>query len=249
MSGECTWTMSYCPRCSTLRISRRRPSPMVMRACDPFAYTGWLRPRRMTFGCGSRARDVRRDDVDVVSAPTRFAGEEVDVLADAAEVRIVVLRDQRDAQRCARRATSGRVGRFGSAGRRCSAALLGRWIQERHVRRRGGRSGRGMGSTRRSRARSRDRTSRDRGSPPCSPQMPTFSCGRTLPTGRHGNSNQLPNPVLVKDLERIVRKDTALDVVRKEAAGIVSAQAESGLRQVVGAEGEELAPARRSRRP
>ena len=29
------------------------PSRCVMRACDPFAYTGWLRPSRMTFGCGS----------------------------------------------------------------------------------------------------------------------------------------------------------------------------------------------------
>ena len=25
----------------------------VMRACDPFAYTGWLRPSRMTCGCTS----------------------------------------------------------------------------------------------------------------------------------------------------------------------------------------------------
>ena len=72
---------------------------MVTRACEPFAYTDWLRPSRMTFGCGSRARNVRRDDVDVMPAPACLAGEEVHVLADAAEVRIVVLRDQRDAQR------------------------------------------------------------------------------------------------------------------------------------------------------
>ena len=44
VSGEWTCTMSYCPSRSTLRISFRRPSPTVMRACEPFAYTGWLRP-------------------------------------------------------------------------------------------------------------------------------------------------------------------------------------------------------------
>jgi hypothetical protein len=44
-------------------------------------------------------RNVRRDDVDVVAAPAGFPGKEVDVLADAAEVRVVVLGDQRDTQR------------------------------------------------------------------------------------------------------------------------------------------------------
>ncbi len=52
-----------------------------------------------------RSRDVRRDDVDVVSALARFLREEVDVLADAAEVRIVVLRNERDAQGAHRRQT------------------------------------------------------------------------------------------------------------------------------------------------
>ena len=45
------------------------------------------------------ARDVRRDDVDVMTAAARLAREEMDVLADAAQVRIVVLGDQRDAKR------------------------------------------------------------------------------------------------------------------------------------------------------
>ena len=44
-----------------------------------------------------RARNVRRNDVDVVAVAARLAGEEVHVLADAAEVGIVVLRHQRDA--------------------------------------------------------------------------------------------------------------------------------------------------------
>ena len=80
-------------------MSRRRFQPSVMRACEPLAYTGWLRPSRMTFGCGSAPGMLRRDDVDVMAATARFAGEEMDVLADATQVRIVVLRDQRDAQR------------------------------------------------------------------------------------------------------------------------------------------------------
>ena len=74
-------------------------SPSVMRACEPLAYTGWLRPRRMTCGCASAPGNVRRDDVDVMAAAPRLAREEMHVLADPAEVRIVVLRDQRDAER------------------------------------------------------------------------------------------------------------------------------------------------------
>ena len=46
----------------------------------------------------SGARQIRRDDVDVMPAPTCLPGEEVHVLAHAAQVRIVVLRHQRDAQ-------------------------------------------------------------------------------------------------------------------------------------------------------
>ena len=45
-----------------------------------------------------RALDVRRDDVDVMSATTGLASEEMHVLADTPEVRIVVLRHQRDAE-------------------------------------------------------------------------------------------------------------------------------------------------------
>jgi hypothetical protein len=71
----------------------------VTRACEPLAYTGWLRPEandvRLLFGAGN----VRRDDVHVVPATTSFAREEMHVLADAAEMRIVVLGHQRNAQR------------------------------------------------------------------------------------------------------------------------------------------------------
>ena len=44
---------------------------------------------RLRLGPGN----VGRDDVDVMPAPARFPGEEVHVLAHAAEVRIVILRD------------------------------------------------------------------------------------------------------------------------------------------------------------
>jgi hypothetical protein len=44
------------------------------------------------------ARDVRRDHIDVVATPAGFTGKKMDVLADAAEVRIVILRHQRDTQ-------------------------------------------------------------------------------------------------------------------------------------------------------
>src|SRR3954469_1831358 len=47
----------------------------------------------------SGAGNIRRDDVDLVSVPPRLSGEEVHVLADSAEMRIVVLGDERDAQR------------------------------------------------------------------------------------------------------------------------------------------------------
>ena len=46
------------------------------------------------------AVQVRRDDVDVMTARARFLGEEVHVLADPSNVRVVVLlRHERDAER------------------------------------------------------------------------------------------------------------------------------------------------------
>ena len=46
-----------------------------------------------------RTRNVGGDDVDVMAAPPRFAREEVHMLADATEMRIVVLGDERNAKR------------------------------------------------------------------------------------------------------------------------------------------------------
>jgi hypothetical protein len=45
------------------------------------------------------ARNVRRDDVDVMTATTGLAGKKMNVLADPAKMRVVVLRHQRNPQR------------------------------------------------------------------------------------------------------------------------------------------------------
>lgn len=44
----------------------------------------------------ARARNVRRDYVDLVTVTARFAREEMNVLADAAQVRVVILGDECD---------------------------------------------------------------------------------------------------------------------------------------------------------
>jgi len=46
----------------------------------------------------ARAGDVRRDDVDLMPISPRFAGKEVHVLADSAEVRIVILGNEGDSE-------------------------------------------------------------------------------------------------------------------------------------------------------
>ena len=45
------------------------------------------------------ARNVRCDDVDMVPATPRFSREKMNVLANPAQMRVVVLRHQRDAER------------------------------------------------------------------------------------------------------------------------------------------------------
>ena len=60
------------------------------------------------------------------------------------------------------------------------------------------------------------------------------------PTGRYGKSNQLANPVPVKHLERIVGKYTTIYVIGKESAGVVAAEAEGRLRQIIGSKRKEL---------
>ena len=58
---------------------------------------------------------------------------------------------------------------------------------------------------------------------------PNLQLRTDAPTGRYGNANQLPNTVLIQNLERIVGKYTTFDVIRKEPTRIIPAEAESGL--------------------
>src|SRR5688572_15380976 len=55
-----------------------------------------------------------------------------------------------------------------------------------------------------------------------------------------GELDQLSDPFLVQHLEGIVREDAALHVRREKAARVVATEAERRLREVVGAEREEL---------
>src|SRR4029077_4518607 len=61
------------------------------------------------------------------------------------------------------------------------------------------------------------------------------------PTGLDGHLDQLPHPLLVEGLERVLREHAALEVEGKELRlRVFPAETEGGLAQVVGPEGEEL---------
>ena len=77
-----------------------------------------------------RARNVGRDDVHLVSVSTRLAREEVYVLANAAQVRIVILRDERDSERARVLNVRHRERRRGHQLQAPSVAEL--TLQERH---------------------------------------------------------------------------------------------------------------------
>ena len=87
------------------------------------------------------------------------------------------------------------------------------------------------------------------GSPPCSPQMPIFRSGRVLRPFSTAIFISWPTPSWSIVGERVRLDDLVLLVVRQERAVVVAAHAEAGLRQVVGAEAEELGASARSRRP
>ena len=128
------------------------------------------------------------------------------------------------------------------------------------VRRRAGLGDRGLRG-REARERHAERRARDvveaeawqkateRGSPPCSPQMPIFRSGFAARPRSTAIRISSPTPSLVEHLERVVLHHAVLEVAREELAlGVVARDAERRLRQVVRAEGEELARSRRSRR-
>ena len=56
----------------------------------------------------------------------------------------------------------------------------------------------------------------------------------------YGLADQLSHAVLVEDLERVVLQDALVEVDRQELADVVAREAQRHLRQVVGAEREEL---------
>ena len=85
----------------------------------------------------ARARNVRGDDVDVMPVATRLAGEEVHVLADPAEVRVVVLGDKCDPERTRMLHVSHRERSRWHQLNAASVAEL--TLQERHERRLDGR--------------------------------------------------------------------------------------------------------------
>src|SRR3954468_15734707 len=59
-------------------------------------------------------------------------------------------------------------------------------------------------------------------------------------SGCDGELDQLTDAFLVKHLERIVRKNASLHVIREEATRVVAGQAKCSLRQVVCSKGKEL---------
>ena len=65
---------------------------------------------------------------------------------------------------------------------------------------------------------------------------PHFQLRADAPTGRYGNSNQFAYSVPIEHLERIVRKYTTFDIVRKESARVVATEPERGLGQIIGPE-------------
>ncbi len=103
-----------------------------------------------------------------------------------------------------------------------------------------GRSAHGTESRKRSSGQPCGRTSTEDGSPPCSPQMPSLMSGRVCLPQLNGHLHELADAVLVETGERIGLVDLLVVVGAEELAGVVAAEAEGHLGQVVGAEGEEL---------
>ena len=104
------------------------------------------------------------------------------------------------------------------------------------------RSARGRARPRRNRGPIFSQKAIEAGSPPCSPQMPSLMSGRVARPRSAASLDQLADALDVEADERILRVDALARhrCVRKRA-GVVAADAERGLGQVVGAEREELA--------
>ena len=77
---------------------------------------------------------------------------------------------------------------------------------------------------------------------------PHLELGLHRATSIHRDLHQFAHSFVQGD-EGIVLDDALVGVLAQESAGIVAAQPERGLGQIVGAEGEELGALCRSRRP
>ncbi len=85
------------------------------------------------------------------------------------------------------------------------------------------------------------RKSIESGSPPCSPQTPSFSSGLRLAAEPRAHPHHLPDAGRVERLEGRAVEDLHVDVARQHATlDVVAAEAERGLGEVVGAEREEV---------
>src|SRR5690348_18503664 len=72
---------------------------------------------------------------------------------------------------------------------------------------------------------------------PADSRLELRSCASSI---GHRHADQLPDARFVDHLEGVVGEDATLHVPGKEASRIISAHAEGGLREIVGAEREEL---------
>ena len=107
-------------------------------------------------------------------------------------------------------------------------------------RRRGVRWARGTASTRRSRARSRGRTRPRRGRRRARRRCPTLSFGRVLRPRSTPIRISSPTPSRSMETNGSLGRIAARHVGAEKARGVVAADAEGGLGQIVGAEGKEL---------
>ena len=78
------------------------------------------------------------------------------------------------------------------------------------------------------------------GSPPCSPQMPTFSELRAERPCSVPMNHQLPHAILVQTQEGVLFEDALFDICRQEFSGVVARISEGHLGEVVRAEAEEI---------
>ena len=66
----------------------------------------------------------------------------------------------------------------------------------------------------------------EEGSPPCSPQIPTFRSGLVFLPALRSHLHQLADAFLIQNLERIVLENSVLNIEGKELAGVIPRNAD-----------------------